>query len=325
MPAIDTPTVAASAAAASAVASVALSAQPWLPTPSPPIRLTPRFSPTFGQLQSPGVSAEIAANPGDPNAPSQSLSDLFRCTEYPFTSAAPRAIHVPQPPTRPVQPKQDVSFVQSQPVATNPPIASSAALTAAFRPVQNPPHQSVFSQAPHSFPLGAADNAPTLPPRPAITSAATATAPAIAPVSDLTKAALTVGGQRAVLGSGIMSNAVQEAQVRARMKAESFAKARKRKRAEHPTDAEKAVEKISEDDARLTAEQLKRKRYERRLALNRESAAVSRVRRREYVKLLEEQLVNAEKERVRLATELEDMQKQHNKLKDHLRNLERAV
>lgn len=130
----------------------------------------------------------------------------------------------------------------------------------------------------------------------------------------------TVGGHRSVLGSGVVSTAVQEAQVRARMKAESFAKDRKRKRTD--TGRVEKPEKLPEDDSKLSPDQLKQKRYQRRLALNRESAAVSRVRRREYVKLLEEQLVNAEKERVSLATQLAEMRKQHAKLQDHLKELE---
>lgn len=126
---------------------------------------------------------------------------------------------------------------------------------------------------------------------------------------------------RSVLGSGIQSTAVQEAQMQARKKAEVFANARKRKRVEQP-DQVRRVAQVPSEDSKLTPEERKRKRYERRLALNRESAAVSRVRRREYVKLLEERLVSAEKERVRLATELEDMQHQHNKLQEHLQKLE---
>lgn len=129
------------------------------------------------------------------------------------------------------------------------------------------------------------------------------------------------GGHRSVLGSGIQSTAVQEAQIQARKKAEVFANARKRKRVEQPVEPV-CAEPVPTEDAKLTPEERKRKRYERRLALNRESAAVSRVRRREYVKLLEERLVGAEKERVRLATELEDMQRQHSKLREHLQKLE---
>lgn len=107
------------------------------------------------------------------------------------------------------------------------------------------------------------------------------------------------------------------------MKAETFAKDRKRKRSS-PVEEEKP-EKNLDEDSKLSPEDLRKKRYLRRLALNRESAAVSRVRRREYVKLLEEQLVNAEKERVRLASELSVMQQQHSELRKHLEHLEEVV
>lgn len=132
-------------------------------------------------------------------------------------------------------------------------------------------------------------------------------------------------GHRSVLGSGIVSSAVQEAQVRARIKAENFAKNRKRKRHEDLDSDDKSDKAQADEDSNLSPEQLRKKRYMRRLALNRESAAVSRVRRREYVKLLEEQLVNAEKERVRLATELGDMQSRHGQLRDQLIKLEDIV
>lgn len=112
--------------------------------------------------------------------------------------------------------------------------------------------------------------------------------------------------------------------MRARIKAEHFAKTRKRKRHEVVDDSEKS-DKAQDEDSKLSAEDLRKKRYMRRLALNRESAAVSRVRRREYVKLLEEQLVNAEKERVRLATELSDMQRRHAELRENLIRLEQTV
>lgn len=122
-----------------------------------------------------------------------------------------------------------------------------------------------------------------------------------------------------------MSNAVHEAQIRARMKAESFALARKKENAKRRKSAANTIRGTNQAKSNLTAEELKQQKYRNRLRLNRESAAVSRVRRKEYVKLLEEQLVNAEKERVRLAAELMDMQKQQNKLREHLTELERAV
>lgn len=135
-------------------------------------------------------------------------------------------------------------------------------------------------------------------------------------------------GHRSVLGSGIVSSAVQEAQVKARLKAETFAKNRKRKRSDDVDQPDVGVgikEDKTEEDGKLSPEELRKKRYMRRLALNRESAAVSRVRRREYVKLLEEQLVKAEKERMKLATELSEMQRRHAELRDHLTSLEVKV
>lgn len=174
----------------------------------------------------------------------------------------------------------------------------------------------------YAYPGGRTEHSAHLPPRPL--STVTAAQP-IAPVKEPAKVPQPGGGaHRSVLGSGLVSSAVQEAQVRARLKAENFAKDRKRKRTEEPVEPVK-VERVSEEDSKLSPDELKKKRYQRRLALNRESAAVSRVRRREYVKLLEEQLVNAEKERVRLATELSNMQKEHNKLREHLQKLEGRI
>ena len=131
---------------------------------------------------------------------------------------------------------------------------------------------------------------------------------------------------RSVLGSGITSNAVQEAQMQVRLKAETISNDRKKRRVEHPVDKGGVGEKLtSAEDEKLTPEERKRKRYERRLALNGESAAVSRVRRREYAKVLEDQLVSAEKERVRLATELSDRQLQNINLREHLQKIEGSV
>ena len=128
-------------------------------------------------------------------------------------------------------------------------------------------------------------------------------------------------GHRSVLGSGISSSAVREAQARARIKADDFAKQRKRQRGTETTVVQKKVEK-EEDDSKLSPNDLKQKRYKRRLALNRESAAVSRVRRKEYVKLLEEKLVTAEEERIKLMSELIQMRKEHDRLRGYLCKLE---
>lgn len=127
-------------------------------------------------------------------------------------------------------------------------------------------------------------------------------------------------GHRSVLGSGISSSAVREAQARARIKADDFAKQRKRNRGSEPV-VQKKIER-EEDDSKLSPNDLKQKRYKRRLALNRESAAVSRVRRKEYVKLLEEKLVTAEEERIDLLNELMQMRKEHDRLRGYLCKLE---
>lgn len=65
----------------------------------------------------------------------------------------------------------------------------------------------------------------------------------------------------------------------------------------------------------------KQERYKRRLDMNRESAAVSRVRRRAYVKELEERLAAVEAEKLQLEGKLEIMQSQNEGFKKQLDNL----
>lgn len=65
----------------------------------------------------------------------------------------------------------------------------------------------------------------------------------------------------------------------------------------------------------------KQERYQRRLDMNRESAAVSRVRRRAYVKELEERLAAVEAEKLQLEGKLEIMQSQNDSFKKQLDNL----
>lgn len=358
--------------------------------------LTPRFSPGFGPLISPGVSGEIANVP-DAAAPTASLADLFRCSEYPFTSGP---ISAPPPPPQSnllshlssshqqqqQQPHsnssqqsngQQQTFDAPTP-GTNPvaPVSSSIPISATLKenksstplPPTNttteqysvnmfssqPRHDhgqseaehivntrgqnSMQGQAPTSLPTSQIQASANAPSQPFIgpvayvngtTSVGTLSTGTGAGNGDLVSSEniqdpsvplQNISGHRSVLGSGIQSTAVQEAQMQARKKAEVFANLRKRKRVEQPEQQRSTA--VPSEDSKLTPEERKRKRYERRLALNRESAAVSRVRRREYVKLLEERLVSAEKERVRLATELDDMQQQHNKLRERLLKLE---
>lgn len=65
----------------------------------------------------------------------------------------------------------------------------------------------------------------------------------------------------------------------------------------------------------------KQERYKRRLDMNRESAAVSRVRRRAYVKELEERLAAVEAEKFQLEGKLEIMMTQNESFKRQLENL----
>lgn len=65
----------------------------------------------------------------------------------------------------------------------------------------------------------------------------------------------------------------------------------------------------------------KQERYKRRLDMNRESAAVSRVRRRAYVKELEERLAAVEAEKLQLEGKLEIMMSQNESFKKQLDNL----
>lgn len=65
----------------------------------------------------------------------------------------------------------------------------------------------------------------------------------------------------------------------------------------------------------------KQERYQRRLDMNRESAAVSRVRRRAYVKELEERLASVEAEKFQLEGKLEIMMSQNESFKRQLTDL----
>lgn len=73
----------------------------------------------------------------------------------------------------------------------------------------------------------------------------------------------------------------------------------------------------NEDDS----EAEKQERYKRRLDMNRESAAVSRVRRRAYVKELEERLAAVEAEKLQLEGKLEIMMSQNESFKKQLEQL----
>lgn len=62
----------------------------------------------------------------------------------------------------------------------------------------------------------------------------------------------------------------------------------------------------------------KKDSYQRRLALNRESAAVSRIRRREYIRQLEERLARAETNKNQLLGQVEIMVQQNKQMSQQL-------
>ena len=148
-------------------------------------------------------------------------------------------------------------------------------------------------------------------------------------------------------------SAVEEARIRAQREAETFANSRrdptkrerelslplplpqkcdeitqrappKRQRPDPEPNSsnEYAPRRVSpDDDGRDDSEAEKKERYKRRLDMNRESAAVSRVRRRAYVKELEERLAGVEAEKLQLEGKLEIMMAQNESLKKQLENL----
>lgn len=126
-------------------------------------------------------------------------------------------------------------------------------------------------------------------------------------------------------------SAVEEAQRAAAAKAERFADERKQRRMAEAIIAKRPREELVVDgdegssdpgDANLPPDELRKKRYLRRLELNRQSAAVSRVRRREYVKELEDKLVGVEKEKYKLQSQVDAMGNENLKLRAQMKALQ---
>lgn len=79
--------------------------------------------------------------------------------------------------------------------------------------------------------------------------------------------------------------------------------------------------KYGDGDDTGTEEEDRISKYKRRLAMNRESAAVSRVRRRAYIKELEERLATVEAEKFQLIGKLEAVMQQNTSMASQLDNL----
>lgn len=118
-----------------------------------------------------------------------------------------------------------------------------------------------------------------------------------------------------------LPNAIEEAKANAQERADKFAAKRKRTRQQF-SEVEKPKEpEVSEEDKHLSPSELKKKRYNRRLELNRQSAAVSRVRRRAYVEELEGKLMHVEREKLSLEDQVAVMQSENHKLREQMRHL----
>ncbi|KAI0562483.1 bZIP transcription factor [Gracilaria domingensis] len=138
-------------------------------------------------------------------------------------------------------------------------------------------------------------------------------------------------------------SAVEEARLRAQREAETFAESRRPKRdaplitrqSDVSSWGEQPAKRLRTDDTPRSSDRdqplpkgagdesevEKQQRYKRRLDMNRESAAVSRVRRRAYVKELEERLAAVEAEKLQLEGKLEIMLSQNESFKKQLEHL----
>lgn len=118
---------------------------------------------------------------------------------------------------------------------------------------------------------------------------------------------------------GAVSGAIEEAKHNAQEIADQFA--RNRKRIRKQMEQGKPKDPVTEEEKKLSPTEIKKKRYSRRLELNRQSAAVSRVRRRAYVEELEDKLVSVEREKLKLEGQVSVMQDENTKLREQMRQL----
>ena len=125
--------------------------------------------------------------------------------------------------------------------------------------------------------------------------------------------------------SGPPSSALERARERARRLANDFSKDRKRKK-----QAENDAAIASSKRARMAAEvsgseislqQLSEQRYKRRLQLNRQSAAVSRVYRRQYTDELETELKSVEQQEKKATDEISTLRAENERLRLRLTEL----
>lgn len=259
------------------------------------------------QARGPHVKRETA----QPPPPPQQQVGYAQSRSLPM----PAALHAPRSQGMSMQPmaySQELahSYSQSLPVSNH---------------VQQPNHHAAAAQRlglTGSAPMRAAPQHPNLRALSEQQKAALAGVPGpgvrlhAAPQHAAGLTARMVPGQVAAPGS---SSAIEEAKQNAQEKADKFAQKRKRTRKQIEEEKPKEIE--DPEDKNLSASELKKKRYNRRLELNRQSAAVSRVRRRAYVEELEGKLIYVEREKLNLEDQVTVMQAENMKLRDQMRHL----
>lgn len=117
------------------------------------------------------------------------------------------------------------------------------------------------------------------------------------------------------------ASAVNACKERAARVGDDFARKRKLQMdAESKRNPKRArMEKRPEE---MTKEELKKKSYSHRLYLNRQSAAVSRVRRQAYVKFLEESLTDIEQSKYQQENQIGSLRDENSKLKAQLQQMQ---
>lgn len=122
---------------------------------------------------------------------------------------------------------------------------------------------------------------------------------------------------------------MERARERARRLANDFSKDRKRKKqAENDAaiaSAKRARMAAEVSGSEMSLQQLSELRYKRRLQLNRQSAAVSRVYRRQYTDELETELKAVETAEKKAAAEVAALREENERLKGRLSDLGGAV
>lgn len=280
----------------------------------------------------------------------------------PVTSAAVIAAAVtaaaPRPPSIPVSsaPKRNPpTQIKQQPTV----IGRKKSTVSAAQPPQQPPYAKYATSVPlptSSVAMAAAGWAAggrqrsamgVMPSPPAINAfGATGTTPAPTSLPMMSIQGMdTVGAGRRLYATGVTNkdilatvngaavgkplspgdaSAVAACKEKAARVGDEFARKRK---LQMDTENKRNPKKIKMEKRpeEMTKEELKKKSYAHRLYLNRQSAAVSRVRRQAYVKFLEESLTDIEKAKCRQESQIGNLRDENLKLKAQLQQMQSGM